>query len=162
MDASQNKTGLFIKNKEIKIMAELTNGTTLSVKEGAASLVTLGGVNSIGQLGFGEADEIEVTTLNEPGGYKKYIQGLKDAGTLSIGGFKEPTDAGQAKLVELYASGAVVEWTVSYSDGSSAAFQGFIKKFNFNETTTNGALGWSVDIRISGGVTYSEADGTGD
>jgi hypothetical protein len=58
-------------------------------------------INSIGELGFGEAEEVDVTTLNEPTGYKRYIQGLKDAGTLAVTGYKEPSDAGQAKLVEL-------------------------------------------------------------
>lgn len=140
-------------------MPTLTNTTTLQVKEGEVAAVVIGSINSIGELGFGEAEEVDVTTLNEPTGYKRYIQGLKDAGTLAVTGYKEPSDAGQAKLVELYTSGDVVTWTINYSDGSSAEFDGFVKKFNFAEAAPNGALGWSVDIRVSGGVTYTEATG---
>lgn len=140
-------------------MAIATYNTILEIIDGTNPAVTVGSVNSIGELSFGEAEEIDVTRLNETSGYKRFIAGLKDAGALTIGGFKEATDAGQAKIMELHGSGASVKWRITYPDGAKAEFNGFVKKFAFGEMAISAALLWSVNVRISGGITFTEATG---
>jgi predicted secreted protein len=140
-------------------MATSTYNTILEIIDGTNPEVTVGGVNSIGEFSFGEAEEIDVTRLNETSGYKRFIAGLKDAGALTVGGFKEATDAGQAKVIELHGSGKVVKWRITYPDGAKAEFNGFVKKFAFGEMAISAALIWSVTVRISGGVTFAEATG---
>lgn len=120
----------------------------------------IGAVDSIGEIGFGEADEIDVTPLNTPDGYKQYIQGLKDSGTLSISGFKVPSDAGQQALRALFEDGTITTFTVEFSDGSIATFAAFVKKFNFSESSVNNPLKWSVDLRVSGAVTFVDSAAT--
>ena len=137
-------------------MAITTNTTTLEIIENETP-IAVGGVSTIGEFGFGEASEVDVTRLNETGGYKRFVAGLKDAGTVTIGGFKEAADAGQAKVIELHGSGATADFKITYPDGATAAFSGFVKKFMFAEMAVDAALAWSVDVRISGGVTYTEA-----
>ena len=73
--------------------AVLSDGTKLAiVKESPATNVEIGKISSIGEIGFGEAEEIDVTPLNTGDGYRKYIQGLKDLGTISISGFHDADD----------------------------------------------------------------------
>jgi predicted secreted protein len=142
-------------------MAILTDGTKLSIKgagESAANTV-IGEVSSIGELGWGEAEEVDVTPLNTGDGYKKYISGLKDMGTVTVSGFKDAADAGQAKMRELVASGEIATWIVEYPDGDKAEFDAFVKKYNFGEMATNNAISWTADLRISGQVTFTEAAG---
>lgn len=140
-------------------MATLTDKTKLYALYNG-SREEIGAVDSIGDIGFGEADEIEVTPLNTPDGYKQYIQGLKDSGTLTIGGFKVPSDSGQQALRALFADGTVTTFTVEFSDGSIATFSAFVKKFNFTEISVSSALKWSVDLRVSGGVTFVDSAAT--
>lgn len=139
-------------------MAILSDGTTLEIL--GTPTIEVGQISSIGEFGFGEADEVDVTPLKTDGGYKEFIQGLKDTGTLTISGFKEATDQGQAKLRELHASGTVTAFRISYPDDSSATFSAFVKKFNFAEAAVSGALSWTVDLRVSGRPNYVEGDGT--
>ena len=137
--------------------AVLSDGTKLEiVKESPATNVEIGKISSIGEIGFGEAEEIDVTPLNTGDGYRKYIQGLKDLGTISISGFHDATDAGQTELRALVASGAEAKFQVTFPDESSIAFAGFVKKYNFAETSVNAALSFSVDIRCTGKPTYAD------
>ena len=139
-------------------MALLSDGTTLEIL--GTPPIEVGEISSIGEFGFGEADEVDVTPLKTDGGYKEFIQGLKDTGTLTISGFKEAADQGQARLRELHASGAVTAFRIAYPDHSAATFRAFVKKFNFAEAAVSGALSWTVDLRVSGRPTYVEGDGT--
>ena len=49
--------------------AILTNGTKFEIVKGEGSDIEVGAITSIGEVGFGEAEEIEVTSLNEADGY---------------------------------------------------------------------------------------------
>jgi len=118
--------------------------------------VEIGKISSIGEIGFGEAEEIDVTPLNTGDGYRKYIQGLKDLGTISISGFHDAADEGQTELRALVASGAEAKFQVTFPDESSITFAGFVKKYNFAETSVNAALSFSVDIRCTGKPAYTE------
>lgn len=139
-------------------MPKSSDGTILEIMTNPP--IAVGQINSIGEVGFGESEEIDVTPVNTDGGYKQYIQGLKDAGTLTIGGFKEASDQGQAKLRELHASGEIAPFRITYPDDSSVTFRAFVKKFNFAEAAVSSALSWTTDLRMSGRPNYVEGDGT--
>ena len=52
--------------------AVLSDGTKLEiVKVSPATNVEIGKISSIGEIGFGEAEEIDVTPLNTGDGYRK-------------------------------------------------------------------------------------------
>ena len=142
-------------------MAILTDGTKLSIKGAGASAANtvIGEVSSIGELGWGAAEAVAVTPLHTEDGFKKYLSGLKDMGTVTVSGFKAAADAGQAKMRELVASGEIATWIVEYPDGDKAEFDAFVKKYNFGEMATNNAISWTADLRISGQVTFTEAAG---
>lgn len=137
----------------------LSDGTILELVKSPEENVEIGNVSSIGEIGFGEAEEIDVTPLNSGDGYRKYIQGLKDLGTISISGFHDVADAGQKELRTLVSSGAEATFKITFPDTSTIEFSGFVKKYNFAETSVNAALSFSVDIRCTGKPAYTEPVG---
>ena len=59
---------------------------------------------------------------------------LKDAGTLTVGGFKEAADAGQAKVIELHGKRRNRKTLRSpIRMVQRPSFNGFVKKFMFAE-----------------------------
>ena len=80
-------------------------GTTLKI--GAESATTkVGGLTSIGGIEV-SADTVDVTSLDTTGGYKEYLAGFKDAGEVSLEGYLDDADDGQAAVYAALNSGTV-------------------------------------------------------
>jgi len=108
-------------------MAEKSLGTVL--KKGTTPIAEL---TSIGGLEL-SADTIETTTLDAVDGYRTFIQGLKDAGEVSISGYFNPeTGQGQAELLAAFESGAVEPYTIEFppSLGAKWEFQAIVTGFS--------------------------------
>src|SRR6478609_7329112 len=86
-------------------------GTTLSI---ATALV--GGLTNIGAPSV-DINQIDSTAHDTVGGYKTFIPGLRDGGTLTASGHFSPEDVGQAAIIA--AEGTVVAWVITYTDGST-------------------------------------------
>ena len=92
-------------------MAIRAQGTTLKFTPKDKTQVTVGMLRSVGEIAP-DSEEIDVTTLDSTGGYREYVQGLRDAGEVELTGF-HGSDAGQKALREAYASGELKHGTIS-------------------------------------------------
>jgi predicted secreted protein len=113
-------------------MAVLGMGTKLLI--GANSIVDLTEISGL-EI---SADTVETTTLESTGGYRTFIQGLKDAGEVSISGYFNPADTnGQKKVYDLLGTGAETSFSIVFpaSLGASWSFSGIVTGF-----TTSAAM----------------------
>lgn len=134
-----------------------TMGTKLTL-EGVGSEVdvVLAHLQSIGEQAT-EAEEIDVTTLDSPGGSKEFIQGSKDAGSIEV--TANNVFDGQVSLLQaVFASGAVRSWTEEYPESAATLkYDGYLSKFTFGEATTDGLVTANFTIRLTGSPVYDEA-----
>lgn len=135
-----------------------TMSTTLTkTQSGAESAdLVLAHLQSIGDQAS-EAEEIDVTTLDSPGGNKEFIQGSKDAGSVDV--VANNVFDGQAETLQsLFNSGTVEEWTEAYPDAAGTlTYSGYLSKFGFGEATTDGLATVMFTIRLTGTPVYAEA-----
>lgn len=132
-------------------MPQKAMGTTLSCAHNNQS-VAIGKLRSISEI-KADSEAVDVTTLDAAGGYRTYIQGLRDMGEVTVTGFHEKGEAGQEKLRALYASGETAAFTVSFPDGVKAVFNAFVKAHALGAAEVDGAVGFSAVLRLTGGVT---------
>jgi predicted secreted protein len=119
-------------------------GTKILV--GANSVADL---TSIGGLDL-SADTIETTTLDNTDGYRTFIQGLKDAGEVSLGGFFNVGDTnGQVALYNAYNSGALIPYTILFPFGASWTFNGIVTGINTGAELEDG-VSFEATIKVSG------------
>lgn len=134
-----------------------TMGTKLTLEGvGSETDVVLAHLQSIGEQST-EADEIDVTTLDSPGGSKEFIQGSTDAGSIEV--TANNVFDGQAELLQsVFNSGAVRSWTETYPDtAATLKYDGYLSKFTFGEATTDGLVTTNFTIRLTGVPVYAEA-----
>ena len=134
-------------------MPQKSAGTVLSFTRNNA-VVTVGALRSISEI-RADSEALDVTTLDAAGGCKTYIQGLKSMGEVTLEGFFEGNNAGQAALRGLYAAGAAVPFTVTFPDGSAVSFSAFVRAFSIGAASVDGAVRFSAVLRLTGGVTVT-------
>lgn len=117
--------------------------------------MTVGRLVSIGEIAP-DSEEIDVTTLDSPGGYREYAQGYRDAGTLALEGYHDRGDAGQTAMRAAFADGGVGSAVIAFPDGATAAFSAYVKSYKLGAAKVDGAVGFSATLRITGAVTYSD------
>lgn len=134
-------------------MAQRASGTTISCQYNNTS-VTIGCLRSISEI-KADSESVDVTTLDSSGGYRVYTQGLKDLGEVTLEGFYDSTQTGQTTLRALYASGAVVPFTVTFPDSSTVTFSAFVKSHAVGAAEVDQVVGFTAVLRISGGVVFA-------
>lgn len=134
-------------------MAKRALGTKLQI--GKNSPVTVAGLTSIGGLEL-SADTIDVTTLNNDGGYREYIAGFKDAGEVSLEGYLElEPDKGQKDLYDLFESGETEDFTILFPNNmGSWEFEGVVTGFSTSADLED-PLSFSATIKVSGAPTLT-------
>ena len=135
-------------------MAVTACGTTFSFTPANGTLCTVGKLKSIGEVSP-DSKEIDVTTLDSAGGYRQYAQGYRDAGTLTLEGYHDSGDAGQAALRSAFSTGAAGSALITFPDGAKAAFSAFVKSYSLGAAEVGGAVGFSATLRLTGGVTFT-------
>lgn len=122
----------------------------------------VGSLTSIGEIGI-EIGEIDVTTLDSPDGAKEFMAGDKDAGECPIAGYIKKRDDEQtvSKMLSLIASGSTEKWTVEFPSGATWKFDAFVKSFKTTEETTDGLIGFSGSLRLSGLPVYTPSSASG-
>lgn len=136
--------------------AQRSVGTVIKI-----GLDAIANLSSIGSPSITQ-EEIDVTTLDSAGGYREFIAGFKDPGEVSISGFFEPTDAGQAALYAALESGDLQDFEIIYPAdlGASWSFQGVVTGYNVT-TDVGEAVGFEATIRVSGKPTLNLSDSSG-
>lgn len=139
--------------------ATRSQGTTLKYTPAQGTQVTIGKLTSVGEISP-DSEEVDVTTLDSTGGYREFIQGFRDSGELEISGYHDKSDGGQAALRTAYASGASGSFLVTFPDGATVSFSGFVKSHTVGSAEVDGAIGFGAVIRISGAITVTVSEGT--
>ena len=132
-------------------MPQKAMGTRISCLYQEVSQV-IGRLRSISEI-KADSDAVDVTTLDATGGFKTYVQGMKDMGEVTLEGFFEPGNAGQTALRALYASGASTPFTVTFPDETAVSFSAFVKSYALGAAQVDGAVGFTAVLRLLGGVT---------
>lgn len=131
--------------------------------DSAENLVkTIGSLTSIGEIAP-TSDEVDTTTLDSAGGYREFLQGLKDSGELPLTGYHDAANTGQNTMRTLYASGASGYFWVTFPDQTTVAFNAYVKGYSDGSADVDGVVGFGCTLRISGLVqvistAYSNAD----
>jgi len=113
--------------------------------------VAIGGLTDVSP-GGGDVTFVDTTTHDTAGGWKTYVGGLKDGGTLELTGKYDIADAGQEDLrTGLGTSVAVV---VTFSDTSTAEFTGIIGAYNVSNPLDD-ATEFTCSIKVTGAITYA-------
>ena len=116
----------------------------------------VGKLTSVGEIAPDSA-ELDVTALDSEGGYREFIQGYRDSGSVELTGFHEKGNAGQAALRAAYNSGAAGSAEVEFPDGTEISFRAFVKSCTLGSAEVDGAVGFGAVLRITGAVTVKEA-----
>lgn len=135
-------------------MATQSQGTILKFTPQGGEAATVGRLTSVGEISP-DSEELDVTTLDSPGGYREYIQGFRDAGEVELTGFHDKSDAGQSALRAAYASGTPGAVEIAFPDGSKAAFSAYVKGHTLGAAEVDGAVGFGAVLRVTGPVTVT-------
>lgn len=104
-----------------------------------------------------EVTEIDITSHDSEGGYKEYVGGLKDGGTVTLTGKYNIADTGQAYLADADNQGAdAVAVVVTFSDTSTCGFNAIVKGYGATNPLDD-AVDFSASLKITGAVTYTAA-----
>lgn len=123
-------------------------GATLTVATNA-----IGGLTDANISGT-DVSMIDITDHGSTSGYKEYVGGLKDGGTLEFSGNFKIADTGQ---VYLRANpGATAAFVLTFSDGSTATGSGVVGPFS-PTNPLDGKVGFTCSLKISGPVVYAAA-----
>ena len=103
-----------------------------------------------------EAEEIDVTTLDSPGGNKEFIQGTKDPGSVDVVA-NNLRDGQAVKVKAIFDAGTTRTWIETFTDGTTLTYDGYIASFGFGEETTDGLYTVQFSIRRTGEEEYEDA-----
>lgn len=107
-------------------------------------------LTSIGGLEL-SADNIDVTSLDSDGGYRQFIGGFKDGGEVSLSGFFNPSDPGQAAVYAAFESGATVPCGIEFPTalGASWTFSAVVTGFSTGAELEE-AVSFEATLKVSG------------
>lgn len=137
--------------------AILGHGTTFSWNGNIVATL-----NNIGSPQM-TADSIEVSTHQSPDNYKEFIQGLIDAGTVSLAGYFNSGDAdGQVAMLadfnardtracEITLPGGIAAWT----------FNAFLTQWRLGDIAHDGSVPFTAELKVAGKPTLAVAASTG-
>jgi len=127
-------------------MASKTFGAAISVNG-----TTVGGVNNI-QIGDVDVNYIDVTTHQSVGGWKNYLGGLKDGGTVTVMGNFSASDTGQLLLMENIGQSttAATPVVVTLSTGSIVGFDAIIGGFSVGDQPVDDRIQFTATLKVDG------------
>lgn len=112
-------------------------GTVLNVNSKA-----VGGLTTINGIEI-SAETVDLTALDNASGYREKVPGFKDGGEVTVSGFMDGSDAGQAEMYSLLESGNTVACTIV-----------FPAKIGKTWTFTAGVSRFVTGAELEGGVTF--------
>lgn len=139
-------------------------GTYISVGNGASPEV----FNEVGEVKeipgpVSTADEIEVTHLRSPAGFREFKQSFKDNEDLALAMNYLPADstnttgrAAQQQLVADFATGVTRNYKVTYPDETFTTFQAYVKQKG-KPAQVGEVLVMPIVLRVTGEVVDHDA-----
>lgn len=134
-----------------KVKALGTSLSYLPTYNSGSAVTLIGSVKSVGEI-TSDSDELDVTTLDSPGGFREFLQGMKDSGELPLIGYHDRAAVGQTTMRTLYSTGATGYFWVTFPDGTVVAFTAYVKSHTTGAADTEGVVGFGCSLRISGMV----------
>lgn len=128
-------------------------GAKLSYTATAGTEKFVAHLTSLGALKINNTD-IDVTDHDSPNGKKEYIAGDQEYDNLSFSGNIASGDDTFQRIWTLANSAETVTFEAEYANGDSATFNGYFASVEMGEQTTDGLMGYSGEIKISGSVTF--------
>lgn len=121
--------------------------------------VEVGALSSVSGIDA-SADEVEVTDMGNTDGYREYLPGFKDGGEVSLSGYVDGEDAGQARLYELMESGDVVDCKIQFPAkiGKTWSFKAGVTKFT-TSADVDDAITFEATLKVSGKPTLAATTG---
>lgn len=131
-------------------------GTTFAIDTSVSGGPTYTAISNVKTFsGFdGSSSEIDVTNLGSTA--KEFRVGLEDNGQFNVELDRDLADVGQTALLAARDSQDAKLFKLTLSNGTNATFTGYVKKFSMSGGVDAVVKG-SVDIRISGAVTWTTA-----
>lgn len=129
-------------------MATFSQGAILKV--GITAVSTVSEIISITPFEY-SADEVEITTHGSASKYREFIQGLRDAGSITVEGYYNTASA--ASVVSLFettysAMTATIDFPTSPSVTRFTATV-FVTAFS-SDAPLDGVIGYSASFKITG------------
>nr|DAE15370.1 MAG TPA: tail tube protein [Siphoviridae sp. ctdcr45] len=117
--------------------------------------VEVGALSSVSGIDA-SADEVEVTDMGNTDGYREYLPGFKDGGEVSLSGYMDGEDEGQARLYELMESGDVVDCKIQFPAkiGKTWSFKAGVTKFT-TSADVDDAITFEATLKVSGKPTLA-------
>ncbi len=102
-----------------------------------------------------DTDEIDVTNMDSDG-WKEYLMGFSDGGEVSVEGYLQGDDVGQAELVKLTDSKEEADAIITFPGNGAPkwTFSAYVKSFE-TSAEHNGAVSFTASLRVSGKPTLS-------
>lgn len=131
-------------------MAVAAMGTKLKI--GTASVAELTEISGLDI----SADTIETTTLDS-GGWRTFVQGVKDAGEVSLSGYFNPDDTdGQKALVDAFNAGTVLALTIDFpvALGAKWTFSGIVTQITTGASMED-SISFEANVKVTGSPTLT-------
>jgi predicted secreted protein len=127
-------------------------GATFAVySEGSSQVIA--GLTNIKGVDL-SADEIDTTTHDTTLGYRTFVQGLKDGGTVEVEGYFI-NDETQADLVAVFTTGTAVACIIDFPNAmGNWAFSGVPVGFG-TEAPLDGLVGFTASFKVTGSPTLT-------
>lgn len=113
--------------------------------------------NAVGELtdasiSGGDVSFIDITNHGSSGGYREFVSGLKDGGTLELAGNYDVSDTGQAYIANNEGAEAAV--VVTFADTSTASFSTIIGAYDVTNPLDD-KISFSASLKITGEITWA-------
>lgn len=132
-------------------MAIKSFGVTVSVASN-----NIGGLTDVNLSGT-DVSFVDTTTHGSADGFKEFVGGLKDGGTIELTGAYKIADAGQTYLrAAANQGGAPVAVVVEFSDGSTASCSAVVGPYTVSNPQDD-KVEFTSTLKVSGKVTFAAA-----
>lgn len=126
-------------------------GTIIQKWDGASQWDAIAEVTNISGPGM-TRDLIEVTSLDSVGGWREFISGFRDGGTVVLS--MNYTRAGLDSFFADFESDDVANYEIVLPDGTSLEFEGLVQEFPLT-IPTDSQITMEVTIKVTGPPTVN-------
>ena len=135
-------------------MSEAISGVGTVIQKwtiGSSVWTTIAEVTNISGPGM-TRDLIEVTSLDSTGGYREFLPGFRDGGTVVLS--MNYTRAGLDEFLADFESDTIQNYEIILPDGTSIEFEGFVQEFPLT-IPTDSQITMETTIKVSGAPTIN-------